>query len=89
MKKAEADLMMSTKMIAVTNLSVPADRYVSDEPDALEVVFLSKPEDGASRVADDGSVIFIAKGISDSDQQALIVKAFDIRLQHKFGNQCR
>lgn len=89
MNKAKADLMASTKLIAVTSLSVPADQYVSSEPEALEVVFLAKPEDGASRVTEDGSVIFVAKGIRDEDQTALIMKAFDIRLKHKFGIQCR
>lgn len=88
MNKAKAEMMVSTKLVAVTNLSVPADKYVSSEPEALEIVFLSKAEDGASRVSDDGTVIFVAKDISDSDQQALIMKAFDIRLQRKFGNHC-
>lgn len=55
-------LMKSTKVIAVMGLSVPADKFVSDgDPDTLQIVFMSKPEDGPSHVSDDGEVIFLSR----------------------------
>jgi hypothetical protein len=81
-RQLKIHLMVTTKIIAVTSIAVPADKYVSDgDPDTLELVFLSKPEDGPSRVSDDGEVIFIQPGASDQEQQYLINKAFDIRVQ--------
>jgi hypothetical protein len=82
-RQLKIHLMMTTKTIAVPNLSVPADKYVPDgDPDTLEVVFLTKPEGGPSRVTDDGEVIFIQHGTSEQEQQDLINKAFDIRVQN-------
>jgi hypothetical protein len=83
-----AQMMITTKMIAITNLSTPADKFVSDgDPDTLEVVFLSKPEDGPSRVSDDGEVVFVSPATSDSEQQALITKAFVIRWMRRHPAQ--
>jgi hypothetical protein len=42
-------------------------------------VFLSKPEDGKSRVSADGEVIFLDASTSERKQTKLIEKAFDIR----------
>lgn len=81
-RQLKIHLMMTTKLITVFNISVPADKYVSDgDPNTLEVVFLTRPEDGPSRVSDDGEVIFIQQGTSDQEQQDLTNKAFDIRVQ--------
>jgi hypothetical protein len=81
-RQLKIHLMMTTKLIEVFKISLPADKYVSDgDPNTLEVVFLTKIEDGPSRVSDDGEVIFIQQGTSDQEQQDLTNKAFDIRVQ--------
>jgi hypothetical protein len=88
MATAKARMMMDTHLIAVTSLSVPADEYVSKEPDALEIVFLSKSDDGSSRVSDDGNVVFLSKDASQETQQSLTSQAFDIRMKRKYPDKC-
>jgi hypothetical protein len=88
MGAAKTQLTLDTRLIAVTNLSVPADEYVSKEPDALEIVFLSKPEDGGSRVSDDGNVVFLSKDASETTQQDLTSQAFDIRMKRQYPAKC-
>ncbi len=86
-RKMKVDMMIHTREIAVTNLSVPASQYKSDgDPDTLEIVFLTKPEDGPSRVSDDGEVIFL-NNPTGQEQQDLINKAFDIRVQRRLAGQ--
>jgi len=73
-------ILTETKMNVVTELSVPASEFKGDgDPSTIEIVFLTKKEDGPSRVSDDGEVIFLYKA-SDKTQQKLITKAFEIRL---------
>jgi len=87
-KLMQVKLMQETKLIAVMEIKVPADKYASDgDPNTLEIVFLSKPEDGASRVSDDGEVIFLTKDATDDEQQALTMKAFDIRARRRLSCQ--
>jgi hypothetical protein len=75
----KVELMTSTKIAAVTELSVPASEYKSDgDPETLEIVFLSRKKDGPNRVSEDGEVIFLYKA-SGKKQQALIDLAFEIR----------
>jgi hypothetical protein len=81
-------LMQTTTVNAVMELSVPADKFVSDgNPDTLEIVFMSKPEDGPSHVSDDGEVIFLSPSVTDAEQSALIGKAFDIRVQRRLAGK--
>jgi hypothetical protein len=71
--------------VVVTQLSVPAREYKGDgDPNTLEIVFLTKKSDGPSRVSDDGEVIFLYKA-SDSTQQQLISRAFEIRIARAAG----
>jgi hypothetical protein len=75
-----AKLMAETKVVAVTELPVPASEYKSDgDPETLEIVFLKSAGDGSSRVSDDGEVIFHRDDENDDDVQKLIVDAFGIR----------
>lgn len=75
----KVELMQTTKIAAVAELSVPSREYPSDgDPETLEVVFLDNKKEGPSRVSDDGEVIFLYKA-SDRKQQALIDQAFEIR----------
>lgn len=81
----KVELMRTTKIAAVTELSMPSHEYKSDgDPETLEVVFLDKKKDGPSRVSEDGEVIFLYKA-SDRKQQALIDKAFEIRALRKLN----
>jgi len=75
----KGQLMQTTQIAAVTELTVPSREYKSDgDPETLEVVFLDSKKDGPSRVSEDGEVIFLYKA-SDRKQQALIDRAFEIR----------
>jgi hypothetical protein len=75
-------LMETTKLIAVQGDSV-ANFSPDSDLDTLEVVFLTKPEQGKSRVSDDGQVIYI-NNATDQEQQALTLQAFDIRVKQGF-----
>jgi hypothetical protein len=78
-RQMEAKLMAQTRVVAVRDLNFPASEFKSDgDPNTLEVVFLTKKEDGPSRVSDDGEVIFLYKP-SAKEEQALIEQAFKIR----------
>jgi hypothetical protein len=73
-------ILTQTKVVVVTELSVPASEYKGDgDPNNLEIVFLTKKADGPSRVSDDGKVIFLYKA-SEKTQQELIARAFEIRI---------
>jgi len=78
--KEISEIAKSTKMHARMGLDKPASEFRSDgDPTTLEIVFLSKPEDGPSRVAEDGEVIFQQEGTSDKEQQQLLKQAFGLR----------
>jgi hypothetical protein len=84
--QAKAHLMETTKVVAVMGLSVPAEKYASDgDPNTLEIVFLSKPEDGPSHVSDDGEVIFQSPNATEKEQSTLIGQAFDLKLQRRLA----
>lgn len=75
-----AKLMSTTQVIIVADLGVPASEFKSDgNPDSLEIVLISKPEDGPSRVSEDGEVIFQRDDTSDEETQKLITQAFGLR----------
>ena len=79
-QERRTSILTETKMNVVTELSVPASDFKDDgDPSTIEIVFLTKKEDGPSRVSDDGEVIFLYKA-SDNTQQKLITNAFEIRL---------
>ena len=79
------ELMQSTKIAAVTELTVSSHEYKSDgDPETLEVVFLNKKADGPSRVSEDGEVIFLYRA-SDRKQQALIDQAFEVRAKRELS----
>jgi len=75
-------LMTTTNMIAVEGDAV-ANFMPDSDPDSLEIVFLTKPEQGKSHVSDDGQVIFL-NGATGDEQQALTLQAFDIRVKQGF-----
>jgi hypothetical protein len=78
-------LMQETKVLAVSELKVPASEYKADgDPATLEIVTLDKKSDGPSRVTDDGEVIFLNHP-SQKEQRDLIAKAFDIRARRKLA----
>jgi hypothetical protein len=80
--------MKTTKLVAVADFSGPPDKFVPDkDPNSLQIVFLAKPEFGPSRVSDDGEVIFLSPDATDKEQQNLIGKAFDIRVQRRLAAQ--
>lgn len=75
-----ADIGISTKIIAVPEIAVPASQYKSDgDADTLELVFLKDKSDGQSRVSDDGEIIFLQGKVKDKTQQELFTQAFYIR----------
>ena len=81
-------LMKITQVVAVTNFLGSSDKFVPDnDPDTLQIVFLTKPEYGPSRVSDDGEVIFLSPGTTDNEQSNLIGKAFDLRVQRRLSAQ--
>ena len=78
-------LMQETKVLAVSELKVPASEYKADgDPGTLEIVTLDKKSDGPSRVTDDGEVIFLNHP-SQKEQRDLIAKAFDIRARRRLA----
>jgi hypothetical protein len=78
-RELQVKLMIETQVIAVPELKGPASEYKSDgDPNTLEIVFLTRKQDGPSRVSDDGEVIFLYKA-SEKEQQKLIQQAFKIK----------
>jgi len=72
-------LMQTTQVNAVTE---PLDKFVPDkDPNTLEIVMMSRPEDGPSRVSDDGEVIYLSPNATAAEQSDLIGKAFDLRVK--------
>ena len=82
-RKLKIDMMINTRTIAVMDASVATFKDDGD-PDTIEIVFLSKPEDGPSHVSDNGEAIFL-NGASDQEMQALTNQAFDIRVRRKLA----
>ncbi len=81
-------LMQDTLLIAVTNYAGPADKFVEDDdPNTLQIVFMQKFEQGNSHVSDDGEVVFLSPGASQSIQQELISAAYNLRYQKRLGDQ--
>jgi len=79
-------LVQDTLLIAVTNFTGPASTFVEDkDPNTLQIVFLQKAEQGDSHVSDDGEVVFLSPGASQTIQQELITAAFDLRVQKHFA----
>jgi hypothetical protein len=73
-------LVQQTKLVSV-QLSVPASEFKSDgDPNTVEVVFVTRKEDGPSRVSDDGKVVFLYNS-SGRELVDLLMRAFDIRAQ--------
>ena len=77
-------LMVETKVVAVELSGPAADFRPDNDPNTLEIVFLTRKQDGPSRVSDDGEVIYLYKP-SDKEQQSLINKAFEIRARRRLG----
>lgn len=75
-------LMETTKLVAVQGDAVPGFAPDAD-PGSLEIVFLTKPEQGSSRVSEDGQVIYL-NNATDREQQDLTMQAFDIRVKQGF-----
>jgi len=70
-RQLQVKLMIETQVVAVTELKGPASEYKSDgDPNTLEIVFLERKQDGPSRVADDGEVIFTLQGITKRGTKA-------------------
>jgi hypothetical protein len=81
-RQCKLRLMQSTKLAAVAGEAVT--NFAPDtDPSTLEIVFLSKPDQGKNRVSDDGQVIYL-NNPTDEEQQALIGQAFDIRMKLGF-----
>jgi hypothetical protein len=76
-------LVQQTKLVSV-QLSVPASEFKSNgDPNAIEVVFVAREEDGPSRVSEDGKVVFLYNP-SGQEFGDLMRKAFAIRV----GKRC-
>ena len=77
--QVKLQLMQTTQVNAV---SVPIDEFVPDkDPNTLEIVLMSKAEDGPSHVSEDGEVIYLSPNATETEQSDLISKAFDIRVR--------
>ena len=80
-------LMQTTKVVAVTNIATP-DKFVPDnDPDTLQIVYLTDPNAGKSRISDDGEVIYFVGDPSVDFQQPYIFKAFEIRAKLRLAKQ--
>lgn len=81
-----ADLMINTKVSAVTGNEGPAEDYQPDEdPMTLEIVMLPKRSDDPSRVLHGGEVIVLNAKAKDKEQQKLITTAFYLKAQRKLA----
>jgi len=77
-------LMQETQVVMV-ELSGPVSEFKpDDDPNTLQIVTVSRKEDGPSRVSADGEVIFLYKA-TDREEQNLITKAFEIRALRRLG----
>jgi hypothetical protein len=86
LRAAMQELMVNTKVVAVTKLDGPADSHESDDdPMTLEIVMLTEPSDGPSRVSHDGEVIFMQKEIEGKEQEMLFTSAFYLKAQRKLA----
>lgn len=72
-------LVQQTRLVS-EQLSVPAFEFKSNgDPNTIEVVFVTRKEDGPSRVSDDGKVVFLYNS-SGQEFGDLMRKAFVIRV---------
>jgi hypothetical protein len=76
-------LMTTTKLVMGADTDAAGNIIPDSDPDSLQVVFLTKPEQGKSRVSDDGQMIFLNNATED-EQEALTLKAYDIRVKLGF-----
>jgi hypothetical protein len=80
-------LMQTTKVIAITDVAT-ADKFVPDnDPDTLQIVYLTDPSAEKSRISDDGEVIYFVGNPSVDSQQPYIFKAFEIRARLRLAKQ--
>lgn len=87
-RKLKLDMMIHAKQIAIMDYKGKVSAYTSDnDPDTLEIVFLADTSDEPGQVSADGEVIFLNKATTKPETQALINKAFDIRVQRKLAAQ--
>ena len=75
-------LMLETQVAFVELSGSVSEFKPDDDPNTLQIVNLTRKEDGPSRVSEDGEVIFLYKP-SDREQQDLITKAFEIRARRR------
>jgi hypothetical protein len=72
-------LMQTTTVVAVTNVAT-ADEFVPDnDPDTLQIVYLTDLNAGKNHVSDDGEVVYFVGDPPVDSQQPYIFKAFEIR----------
>jgi hypothetical protein len=66
-----AEVLISAKL-GYTKIDVPPSEYKSDgDPDTLEIVVLTEPGDGPSRVSDDGEVIYVSKATLENTKKEM------------------
>jgi hypothetical protein len=81
--------LLREKIVPVEKLTVPASEFKSDgDPDTVELVLITKAEDGPSRFIEDGDVIFLRPDMPKAamdrlmhDAQEARVAAFEKRLK--------
>jgi hypothetical protein len=78
-------LMLTTKVIAINDVTDP-DKFVPDnDPNTLQIVYIADPNAGKNRVSVDGEVVFFFGDVDVNDQQPYIFKAFTIRAKRQLG----
>lgn len=84
---AANQLMQTTKVIAVTNITDPAKFVPDTDPNTLQIVYIPDPSLGKNHISEDGEVIWFFGDPNVNDQQAYIFKAFEIRAKLRQGKQ--
>ena len=68
------------RTVVVEHLTIPASEYKSDDdPDTVEMVQITKPEDGESRISEDGEVIFLRRETPQRVILSLLARSMAIR----------
>lgn len=74
-KKLMNKLLQESELVSVQNVATPEGFKEDNDPNTLQVVFLTDPE-AKGKVSEDGEVVFVPQGASVNLQNALTEEAF-------------
>jgi len=84
-KQLANKLMQTTKVIGINNITTPNQFVEDNDPDTLQIVYITDPKLGVNHVSDDGEVVWFFGDVDVDDQQPYIFQAFEIKAKKRLG----